>query len=132
MFEVLPHTADVRIRVRNASLEGVFVDAGRAIVALSEVETASDAPIARTLVVDSADRQTLLVDFLNELLAMLHVDRLAFERFESVLVRDTRLECVAVFRPAVRWEEDIKAATYHEAGIGRVGELWTTVVVIDI
>jgi len=132
MFELLPHTADVRIRVESASLEGVFEDAGRAIIAVCEIETSDDAPVRRTLAVDSADRATLLVDFLNDLLAMLHVERLAFDGFDSASVGETRLECVARFRPASRWEEDIKAATYHEAGIAHTGELWTTVVVIDI
>jgi SHS2 domain-containing protein len=132
MFELIPHTADVRIRLRNEALHGLFEDAGQALIAFSDV-TCDVGPLdTRELTVESVDRTSLLVDFLNELLAMLHVERLAFRGLRSASVGESRFDCVATFAPVDTWAEDVKAVTYHEAALVREGELWSTVVVLDI
>jgi len=131
MFEIVPHTADVRLRMEHATIEGLFEDAGRALIAFIEVELDEES-CTRTITVESVDRTSLLIDFLSELLATLHVERLAFDGFENASVGESRIECLARFRRARSWGEDVKAVTYHEADVVRIGELWTTVVVLDI
>lgn len=132
MYEIVAHTADVRIRVSNGRLDGLFEDAARALVSFSEVEVDPGSTITRELRIESADPTSLLVDFLNELLAILHVDRLAFARFESSRIEGENLEAVAALDVARTWSEDVKAVTYHEADVTFDGELWSTMLVLDI
>lgn len=132
MYEIVAHTADVRIRVSNGRLDGLFEDAARALVSISEVEVDPGSTITRALKIESADPTSLLVDFLNELLAILQIDRLAFARFERSRIEGENLEAVATFGTARTWIEDVKAVTYHEADVTFDGELWSTMLVLDI
>jgi len=132
MYEILPHTADVRVRIECADLEELFEDAGRALVELSDVTTRPDTIHRRELAVESVDLASLLVDVLNELLAVLHVDHLAFERFESMAIETTSFRARVLFREATSWSEDVKAVTYHEAHVTRDGESWGAGIVLDI
>jgi SHS2 domain-containing protein len=132
MYEILPHTADVRIRLENTSLESLFDDAARAIVAFSEITTMPHAVEERNLIVDSVDPATLLVDFLNEILTLLHVGRLAFDGFRSITIAPASLRARVRLLAVETWTEDIKAVTYHEASVTSDGELWRAGIVLDI
>jgi SHS2 domain-containing protein len=132
MFELIPHTADVRARVTAASLEELFRDAVYALNAAMHAQGGATR-VQRTISVhDSADRTALLVDFLNEVLHRAHVGA---ERFEEVTF--TRLDEHSVgaeltgFTPA-SFDEDVKAVTYHEAEVRLEEETWTTMLVFDI
>lgn len=132
MYEIVPHTADVRIQLENASLESLFDDAAHAITAFSRITTMPHEVAERELVVDSVDRASLLVDFLNEIMTLLHVDRLAFDGFRSITLAPTSLRARVRLRAVETWSEDIKAVTYHEAHVTHDGELWRAAMVLDV
>jgi SHS2 domain-containing protein len=134
VFTLVPHTADVRVLVRAATLEALFADAVFGMYAVMRAETASaTSPVTRTIAVDdSADMTALLVDFLNE---VLHRAQVAHEQF--TLIDFTRFEECSLtaqltgIAPA-SFEEDVKAVTYHEADVRRDGDAWTTMLVFDL
>ncbi|MDD1685189.1 MAG: archease [Methanoregula sp.] len=66
-FEEIPHTADVRFRVRAPTLAGIFSET---VSALMQVMYGPDrkADVERTVSLDADDRESLLRDFLSELL----------------------------------------------------------------
>ena len=66
-FEEIPHTADVRFRVRAPTLAGLFSET---VSALMQVMYGPDrkADVERTVSLDADDRESLLRDFLSELL----------------------------------------------------------------
>lgn len=133
MYEILPHTADVRLRVSAPSLEELFRDAMRGMYAVMRGDAAGGARVTRTLAVhDSADTTSLLIDFLNEVLGRAHVagelfDEVAFTRFDA-----TSLDATLTGLAPASFEEDVKAVTYHEAEVRRDGGGWETVVVFDL
>lgn len=134
MFELVHHTADVRLRVTAPTIEELFRDAVHGMYAVMRGEPGSGAqPVRRTIrVEDSPDSTALLVDFLNEVLHRAHV---AKEMFTEVVL--TRLDGTSVtaeltgVAPAA-FEEDVKAVTYHEADVRRDGEQWGTMLVFDL
>ncbi len=134
MYELIHHTADVRVLVTASSVEELFADAVRGMYAVMRGAINENArAVARTIVVDdSADTTALLVDFLNEVLQRAHVarerfDEIVFTRFEPAsLTAELRGVAPAAF------EEDVKAVTYHEADVRRAGDGWTTMLVFDL
>jgi SHS2 domain-containing protein len=132
MYEIVPHTADVRLRVASASLEDLFEEAGHALMVVSELSGASGTAESRAMMVESVDQTSLLIDFLNELVAILHVEHLAFAGFSAATIEETRLAARVKLARVVGWDEDIKAVTYHEANVTHEGELWRTMIVLDI
>jgi SHS2 domain-containing protein len=134
MYELVHHTADVRLRVRAETVEGLFRDAVRGMYAVMRGEPGqSPSLVTRTIAVDeSADTTALLVDFLNDVLHRAHIGRelftdVTFSRFEA----DSLTAELSGIAPA-SFEEDVKAVTYHEADVRRDGDDWTTMLVFDI
>ena len=131
-FELIHHTADVRLRVTADTLENLFRDAVRGMYAVMRGEGGS-AAVRRVIAVDeSADTTSLLVDFLNEVLNRAQIGREIFEE-----IRFTRFEALSLTAeltgtaPA-EFEEDVKAVTYHEADVRHENGGWTTMLVFDL
>jgi SHS2 domain-containing protein len=80
-YEEIPHTADVKIRVRSATLEALFSDA---FAALMEVLYGPDRKGGHrhVITISSDDTESLLRDFLSEVLFVSEVDGLVFARAE--------------------------------------------------
>jgi SHS2 domain-containing protein len=136
LFELVPHIADVRLRVTADTLEDLFRDAMRGMYAVMHAHPPADPDVERVerriAVHDSADTTSLLVDFLNEVLGRAHVGREMFT--EAVFTRfdPTSLEATLTGVTPASFDEDVKAGTYHEAEVRRDGRGWTTMLVFDI
>jgi len=76
-FEELPHTADVKIRARARTLNELFSEA---FLALMQVMYGTDrkAKVKREILIDAADPESLLCDFLSEVLFISEVDSMVF------------------------------------------------------
>lgn len=76
-FEELSHTADVRIRVRAPTLDLLFADA---FCALMETVFGEDrlGGCVKELHLEATDSETLLMDFLSEVLYVCEVEGLVF------------------------------------------------------
>lgn len=132
MFELIHHTADVRVRVSAASLEELFRDAVRGMYAVMRGE-AHGAPVTREIAVDeSADTTSLLVDFLNEVLNRAHIGRELFDAITFTRFEETSLTATLTGSAPAEFEEDVKAVTYHEAEVRLENGTWTTMLVFDL
>jgi len=76
-FVELSHTADVRIRVRAPTLDVLFSDAFSALMQ-TIFGTDRRGGMTRELQLEAADTETLLMDFLSEVLFISEVDGLVF------------------------------------------------------
>lgn len=132
MFELIPHTADVRARVTASSLDELFAESMRALSAAMHAEPAGGSVRHTIRVDDSADTTALLVDFLNEVLARAHVARELFTDARFVRLDGHSVEAELVGVAPASFGEDVKAVTYHEADVRRDGAEWTTMLVFDI
>jgi SHS2 domain-containing protein len=132
MFELIHHTADVRVRVTAPSVEELFRDAVRGMYAVMR-GVAGATSIEREIVVeDSADRTALLVDFLNEVLGRAHIGRELFEEMTFTRLDETSLTARLTGTAPAEFEEDVKAVTYHEANVHFDAGEWTTMLVFDL
>ncbi|MCU0632269.1 MAG: archease [Methanolinea sp.] len=74
-FEELEHTADVKMRVRAATLEDLFSEAGRALMQVMYGRPGKDGQ-TRRITVRGHDLESLMHAFLSELLFITEVDGL--------------------------------------------------------
>ena len=135
-YEVLDHTADLRIRVRASDLPSLFENAGHALFdIIADVNTVQPAR-RRRLSIQGADLEELMVNWLSELHYHFEVHGLLLRRF-SVLSLDDRSLRAQVQGEAYdpdrhRLKTDIKAVTYHQLEIAQVGGEWQAAIVFDI
>ena len=129
-FKILPHTADFRIKVFGKDLRKLFKNS---FVALGEIMKPRRAgkEIARAhLAVRSLEKNTLLVDFLNEVLREMQTKKAVFDAIEILKFSDDFLEADIMGKKIDEFREDIKAVTYHEVEIKKSpeGELETNLI----
>jgi len=76
-FEEISHTADIKIRVRAPTLESLFSET---LYALMQVVYGADRKggIIKEIRVESPDNESLLLDFLSEVLFVSEVESLVF------------------------------------------------------
>jgi SHS2 domain-containing protein len=133
VFELIHHTADVRVRVSAATLEDLFRDAVRGMYAVMRGESRTMHQVERELRIDdSADTTSLLVDFLNEVLGRAHIGRELFEEMAFTRFEETSLTATLRGTADAEFDEDVKAVTYHEAEVRNVNGEWTTMLVFDL
>src|SRR5512136_1696295 len=89
-FEELPHTADWAIRVWASSLPSLFAEAARGMNALSGAKPVPGKLVARTFTTEAPDPESLLVEFLSELVWAVEQEKLVFDKFK-VVIEGTKL-----------------------------------------
>jgi len=131
MFEILHHTADVRLRVTAATPEELFADALQGLMAVMHASATPGDRRTESIALDSVDVTALLVDFLNGALVRASVHRRAFTGASFASLTETHLAATLTSVPA-SFDEDVKAVTYHEAEVQHTEQGWTTMLVLDI
>jgi len=143
-FEEIDHTADTGLRITAPNLRELFITGARGMFTLIMPEPDSRAEDAvrhgkkeeRRVSLSSADRETLLRDWLAELLYLHTTDRLYFTDFTLDTVRETRLQGTARGIPLsedfIHSLMDIKAVTYHGLEIRETDEGFVAQVIFDI
>jgi SHS2 domain-containing protein len=76
-FEEISHTADIKIRVRAPTLEALFSESFNALMQIM-YGTARKGGIIKEIKVESPDNESLLLDFLSEVLFVSEVESLVF------------------------------------------------------
>jgi SHS2 domain-containing protein len=108
------HTSEIELHVRAGSLGDLLAEAGRALgeVQLTGADCVAGGP-ARPLHVSSADREALLVDWLNELIFLADIDRWIAMDFSIDLAKATEVRARASGVTLQRAPSRVKAATFH-------------------
>lgn len=133
-FELLAHTADVRLRVTGATQAALFE---AALAGMASIITHDQCTPPFDVVWDvrlvSPDTTALLVDFLSAVLTQTQVTKTIFCQVTFLSLTPTGLTARLEGKRVVRFDEDIKAVTYHEADVVRdVDGNWSTMLVFDI
>jgi SHS2 domain-containing protein len=135
-FEVMEHTADIGVRAFGATAEEAFQNAAVGMFSLiTELDQVEDTN-GYTIAVEAEDRETLLVEWLNELLYLYESREVLLKRFEVSRLLATSLEAVAYGEPVDRERHtlntDIKAATYYMLKVTETASGWITEVIFDV
>ncbi len=132
-FEEVEHTADWAFRARGADLMQLFANAARAMF---ELQLRTPLPLAeeveRQVEVAGFDRETLLVNWLNEILYLQEKYGEIYREFELQEISDTRLRARLRGQRSPGVARMIKAVTFHGLKIKRAAEGWEATVVVDV
>ena len=136
MYEHFEHTADLGLRIRAASREELYAEAGLALTAALVGSPDAVRPARRrTIRLDPAEPDDLLHDWLAELLYLFETERLLFSRFD-VSLPSGGLEAAAWGETADparhEVETEIKAITYHGLKLEQCTGGWLAEVIVDL
>lgn len=127
------HTSEVQLQVGAESLAGLAAEAGQALsLLLLRGRPAEPAGPPRTLEVDSADREALMVDWLNEILFVAEVDLWVPVEFKIEEASSTRLKASARGVTVEDPPSNVKAATFHGLSVVEQDEGWQAEVIFDV
>jgi SHS2 domain-containing protein len=137
-FQVIEHTADVGISVRASTREDLYSKASLAMFALM-AERKNNAPAQLhsqtiSVMLSAANREELLVNWLNELLSLSAVKGVVFLSFVFDELSDTNLRATAQTEGIKHYQvnTEIKAATYHELSVEHNQSEWKARVIFDV
>jgi len=116
-FEIVDHTADVGIRAYDASLNQAFAKAAKALFSLITELDNVDEVLHRDIELVAPDQESLLVEWLNELIYLFDTENIIFKRFDITRLNSTRLKARGygekVDSSKHKLKIGVKAATYH-------------------
>jgi SHS2 domain-containing protein len=135
-FRILEHTADVGFEAFGATRAEVFANAARALTDLI-VELDTIAPRAEVEVqVAGPDPESVLVNWLSELLYLHDAEGWLFRDFTVRHLADNALLAVARGEKFQRSRHQakllVKAITYHQLALQETPEGWRAQVYVDI
>ena len=138
-YKFLPDIAlaDVAFEASATTPQGLFEDSAKALTEVM-VDMKTVAPrLKRELELSSETPDTLLYDFLTQLIILKDVDSHLFKEFRvSLGAKQTSMKCTLSGEPIDRKKHalrnDVKAVTMHMFGIRRGGKNWVATVVLDI
>lgn len=130
-FREIEHAADWELEVWGPNLEALFEQAAEGMFSLLGLRLATGRRNRRSLVLEAADFETLLVDFLNELLFLADSDGFGPERF-NLEISGGRLAAMIEGAPIAERSKEIKAATFAGLVIRRGEHGLETRVVFDV
>jgi SHS2 domain-containing protein len=135
-FEVLEHTADIGFHATAETLPALFRQAARAFFFIAIDDTRLTGRDVHVIEVDGSDYESLLVNFLQELLYLFDSGRWAPCDCEIDTLEPTRLR--ARVRGEVRaperhpWKLIVKAVTYHGLEVVEREGTWHARVFLDV
>lgn len=130
-YKELDHTADWALKVWAPDLESLLVTAAKGMYEISEVVTLGKDGVEEQFSLVSQDDESLLVDFLSELLYYAEKENIAFLEFNLTLDQSS-LEAKLVGRPIKFRKKEIKAVTYHNLEISRQNDKLEVTIVFDV
>jgi len=132
-FQEVGHTADLALRVEAADLATLFATAARGMYHLMGCTADDDArPVTRKITLEAPDVETLLVDWLGELLYLFDVHAECFHDYEALAVDRGRISARVHGRAGARAERGIKAVTYSGLRITETPEGCLATVTFDV
>jgi len=134
-YETFEHEADIGIRGYGSSIEAAFENAAQALYSVIVNVQSVRQKEQRTVSVSAADKELLLVEWLNALLSLSDIERIVFSRFE-VRISGTTLDGTA-------WGErldknrhepgvEVKGATYYMLSVKREEGRYVAQCVVDV
>jgi len=122
-FEIINHTADIGIKAYGGDMSQAFANAAKAMFSLiTELDDVEEVEY-RDIELTAPDQESLLVEWLNELIYLFDVENIIFKRFDITQLTDTHLKARSyghkVDSSKHKLKMGIKAATYHMLQINK-------------
>lgn len=143
-YELVPHTADLKIYAYGTTFEELFRNALKGMFASikpksSHITYKGEEPHVNTytaeheVVTRSLDRETLLVDFLSDCLYLSDIHNEAYFDARFKVLDEKELDATIYGVHVDGFEVvEIKAVTYHELAFENIEGVWRATLVFDI
>ena len=134
-FEIVNHTADVGIIAYGDDINQAFANAARALFSLiTELDDVEEI-LHRDIELVAPDEESLLVEWLNELIFLFDTENIVFKSFDVIKLNNTQLKARSygekVDSSKHRLKTGVKAATYHMLKVDK-GDGYRVQVLFDI
>lgn len=130
-YREIEHTADWELEVWAPDLPGLLEQAARGMYSLAGVKLGAGPPHELIFEVAANDPETLLVNFLSEVLYYAENEGLGFDAFQ-LNWDGNRLSAQMLGIPLRSIEKEIKAVTWHNLKVQTSESGLTTRVVFDV
>ena len=135
-FEVIDHTADVGIIAYGTDMKQIFSNAAFGLFSLITAPESIGEELQRKLEVVAEHRDSLLVEWLNELIYLFDAEHLLFNRFDIDSLTGNKLKATCYgekFDPLRhKLKLGVKAATYHMLRLDKHSNAYRAHVLFDI
>ena len=131
-FQEFEHTADWGIHVWAEDFPSLLCTAAEGMFILLEVEIEVTEQFPTTISLQvTGSKESLLVDFLNELLYLSERDKLSFVDCDLLLSENT-LTGTLIGKKVIAQGKEIKAVTFHNLEIISTSDGYETRIVFDV
>lgn len=132
-FEEIPHTADVALRIRGSDWVELLTNAARGMFHLIDARPKTDERRVREVELSAGDRESLLVEWLSELLSLHDTHGEGYDEFEIEEAESNRLRARIRGGPVGSGARlQIKAVTYHDLEIRDTDQGYEARVTFDV
>ena len=136
-YEQIPHTADFAAKIYGKTLPELFENAAYAMFdMMSGISESIASNFSAEIEVESQDKETLLVAWLNEVLYLFYKEQVVFSDFKVYFKGSGKLQArikgTKIKEHSNRISPEIKAATYHDLEITNTAEGYEVTVVFDV
>lgn len=132
MYEILPHTADIKFRIIADSLGKLFYESLEAINDFLGPKIKKPVKIKKFKLKIKFDRfDFLLVDFLSKLLSEVYIRKTIFH-LKRIKIKDKKFEAYLIGKTYENLKKDIKAITYHQLLLKKLKNKYIAEFVIDV
>ena len=131
-YEEIEHTADWALKVWGQDIASLFTNAALGMMELAGIRLSTEPGAAREIELRADDRESLLVDWLHELLLAVELEQHAFKQIELEISDSWRLTGSVRLVPIASIEKPIKAVTYNELQIGESSNGLEATIVFDV
>ncbi len=135
-YTIGDHPSDLELNVRGRTLKELFAEAARGLIEYTRPPAVSGPLDRRPVNLTAADREELLVTWLDEIIYLLETGFLPELPISIDRLTENELETSLPGRPVGPGEAsagtEVKAATYHQLSIHRSGKLWQARVILDL
>lgn len=132
-YELLPHTADIKVRITGKTLQELFAHALYAMFACIKPHYTNDQVVEQKLEVFSHNQESLLIDFLSDCLYLCDVHKQAYSDVIFDTFTEKHLVCRLKGKPIQGFEiTEIKAVTRHNFSLQKTANGYEATIVFDI
>jgi SHS2 domain-containing protein len=134
-YKFLEHTADIKVMAEGVTKDEAFQNAALGLTALMVNPELIVSRITRKIEVEAEDTESLLFDFLSEILYLFDIQGTIFNRYD-IKIENNKLTCRASgeIYDSTRHEprSEVKAITYHDMSIKQKERKWVITFIPDL
>jgi SHS2 domain-containing protein len=128
----IEHTADRAFRVRGRDLKELFTHAAEALLRIEGRRKSAAPTEERRVAIEGFDRESLLVNWLNEILYLGETRRETYPEVEIEEISDLQLRARLKAQPGGPRRRLVKAVTFHGLRVRETSQGLEAEVIVDV